>query len=397
MTAYRAAWVLPVVAPPIRDGWVLVGDGRVVDLGGGIPPAGVVDLGDAAILPGLVNAHTHLELSGLAGQVPPAASMPVWVCDLLARRRLEPPPPGPIVEAIGEARRAGTALLGDVSNSLATVSPLAASPLAAVVFHELVGFNLRDPDRLVADAARALDALAGGPDVQVSLAAHAPYSCAPGLFRAVRAWLDGRREAITSLHLGESPEELRFLADGTGPWRELLEALHAWNPAWTPPGTDPVSYVDGLGFLDERVLAVHGVQLDEAALGRLAARGTTLVTCPRSNRWVGVGPPPIDRFYRAGVRVAFGTDSLASVSDLNLFAELAEARRLAPGVPARTLLASATRDGAAALGHADRFGAIEAGRRAALIAVETPAGVTDVEEYLVTGIPPSAISWLEAQ
>jgi cytosine/adenosine deaminase-related metal-dependent hydrolase len=388
--------VLPVVVPPIRGGWVRVDGGRVVDLGGGTVPAGAVDLGDAAILPGLVNAHTHLELSGLAGRVPPAASMPVWVCDLLGKRRLEPPPPGPIVEAIAEARRAGTALVGDVGNSLATVAPLAASPLAAVVFHELIGFNPGDPDRMVAEAARALDGLSAGPDVQVSLAVHAPYSCAPSVFRAVRAWLDSRPGKVTSLHLGESAEECRFLADGTGPWRELLEALHAWNPAWTPPGTDPAAYVDGLGLLDERVLAVHGVHLDEAALGRLAARGATLVTCPRSNHWVGVGPPPIDRFYRSGVRVALGTDSLASVSDLNLFAELAEARRLAPGVPARALLASATREGARALGQGDRFGVIEAGRRAALVAVEIPARVTDVEEYLVTGIQPSAITWLEA-
>ena len=395
MTLYRAAWVLPVAAPPVRDGWVLVGDGRILDAGGGAAPAAAVDLGRAAILPGLVNAHTHLELSGLAGEVPPAASMPAWVCALLAKRRVEPPPAGPVLAAIAEARRAGTALVGDVSNSLATVAPLAASPLAAVVFHELIGFKPRDAGATVAEAARALDDHPGGPDVRVSLAVHAPYSCAPELFRAVRAWLERHPAAVTSVHLGESSEELRFLADGTGPWRELLEALHAWNPAWTPPGVDPVAYVDSLGFLDERVLAVHGVQLGEAALDRLAARGSTLVTCPRSNRWVGAGAPPLDRFHRSGVRVAFGTDSLASVADLNLFAELAEARRLAPGVPARALLASATREGAAALGQADRFGTIEAGRRAALIAVEIPAGVTDVEEYLVTGIQPSAISWLE--
>jgi len=395
VTAYRAAWLLPIVAPPIRGGWVLVDGGHVVDLGGGAAPAGAVDLGDVAILPGLVNAHTHLELSGLAGQVPPAASMPIWVCDLLGKRRPEPPPPGPIVEAIAEARRAGTALVGDVGNSWATVAPLAASPLAAVVFHELIGFNPRDAGRMVAEAAGALEGLSAAPDVEPSLAVHAPYSCAPSLFCAVRRWLDGRPGKVTSLHLAESPEEVRFLADGTGPWRQLLEALHAWDPAWAPPGTDPAAYVDGLGFLDERVLAVHGVHLDEAALARLAARGTTVVTCPRSNRWVGAGSPPVDSFYRAGVRVAFGTDSLASVSDLNLFAELAEARRLAPGVPARALLASATWEGARALGQGDRFGSIAAGRRAALLAVETPAGVTDVEEYLVTGIQPSAIRWLE--
>ena len=134
---------------------------------------------------------------------------------------------------------------------------------------------------------------------------------------------------------------------------------------------------------------MHGVQLSEIELSRLAAAGATLVTCPRSNRWTGVGDPPASRFYRSGVRVAVGTDSLASVDDLNVFSELAAIRRLAPDVPARALLDSATRAGAEALGFEDAFGTIEPGKLAELIAVRVPAGVADVEEYLVSGIQPS--------
>jgi cytosine/adenosine deaminase-related metal-dependent hydrolase len=145
------------------------------------------------------------------------------------------------------------------------------------------------------------------------------------------------------------------------------------------------------------VLAVHGVQFDGDDLARLRALGTTVVACPRSNRYVGVGDPPLEAFYAMGVKVAFGTDSLASVGDLNMFSELAQARRLAPRVPARTLLESATLGGAAALGFAGEFGTIEAGKRAALIAVRVPASVDDVEEYLLTGLEPSAISWLDSE
>ncbi len=123
----------------------------------------------------------------------------------------------------------------------------------------------------------------------------------------------------------------------------------------------------------------------------------TVVACPRSNRYVGVGPPPIEAFYAMNVNVAFGTDSLASVEDLNLFAELAEARRIAPRVQARSLLESATRQGARALGFDDELGTIEEGKRAQLIAVRLPDGVNDVEEYLVGGIEPSAILWLDAE
>jgi 5-methylthioadenosine/S-adenosylhomocysteine deaminase len=109
---------------------------------------------------------------------------------------------------------------------------------------------------------------------------------------------------------------------------------------------------------------------------------------------VGVGVPPIERFYASGVPVAVGTDSLASVGDLNLFSELKTMRWLAPSIPARTLLESATLVGARALGLADRLGSITAGKRAKLIAVDLPPGVDDVEEYLVSGIEPRQVKWV---
>jgi 5-methylthioadenosine/S-adenosylhomocysteine deaminase len=156
-----------------------------------------------------------------------------------------------------------------------------------------------------------------------------------------------------------------------------------------------VEYLDRLGMVDEHLIAIHGVQFTDAELTRLAAAGATLVTCPRSNRWTGAGLPPIDRFYASGVSVAVGTDSLASVENLNLFAELAEMRRLAPGVPARRILESATLTGATALGFASELGSIEPGKRAQLFAVRVPAGVTDVEQYLVGGVEPSEVRWLD--
>jgi len=130
-------------------------------------------------------------------------------------------------------------------------------------------------------------------------------------------------------------------------------------------------------------------------LARLASRGTTLVTCPRSNSHTGAGLPPLADFYASGVSVAVGTDSLASVSDLNVFAELAAMRALAPLVPASTLLDSATRQGARALGFDAEFGTIEPGKRARLLAVSVPDGLHDVEEYLVSGIRPEQIRWVD--
>ena len=190
------------------------------------------------------------------------------------------------------------------------------------------------------------------------MAPHAPYSVSRELFQAIREEVTSSAEPITSVHVGESPEEVELLASGSGPWAQLLRRIGAWREGWVAPGLGPVEYLDQLGVIDARTLIVHGVQLGEDSLARLHERGATLVTCPRSNQWVGVGAPPIERFYLSGVPVAIGTDSLASVSDLNLFAEMKEMRWLAPGVPARRIIESATLIGARALGLDHRFGTL---------------------------------------
>jgi cytosine/adenosine deaminase-related metal-dependent hydrolase len=399
---YRAAWIIPVAAPPIRNGWLAVENRRIVAVGGGAVPSesDTHDLGDVAVMPGVVNAHTHLELSYLRNQVPPADAFIAWIRRVMAARRERPDPLGSeILEGvragIEEAVRCGTVLVGDISNTLVTIDPLRESPIDGVVFYELIRFNAPDPIGLVQQACEAIDRMGSGGGVDVSLAAHAPYSVSPLVFRAIRDAMDRRPSVPASVHLAEAREEVEFLASGEGAWRTFLQEVGSWDPAWVPPGTTPVMFLDETGFLDERVLAVHGVQMTAADLARLAARGTTLVTCPRSNEHTGAGAPPIQDFYASGVRVAVGTDSLASTPDLNLFAELAAMRALAPSIPASTLLASATIEGARALGLEAEYGTLEAGKRGRVLGVRVPAGVSDVEEYLVSGIDPGQLFWLD--
>ena len=402
MIRYHAPWILPIGEAPIRDGWIAVDRGRIVALGHRAPADGApeVDLGEVVVLPGLVNAHTHLELSYLRDEVPPSGAFISWVRGVIAARRHGPDPQAPVVlaaidEAIDEVVASGTAIVGDISNTLTTFGPLVRSPLAAVVFYEIIRFNAPDPDAVVEHACRAIEALAPTERVHASLAAHAPYSVAPLVFRSIRRVVDRDPFAPCSVHLSESIEEVEFIRSGGGPWRALLEELGSWDATWVPPGGTPVQFLDDSGFLDGRVLAVHGVQMTNTDLQRLVARGTPLVTCPRSNGHTGAGAPPIEDFYRSGVRVAIGTDSLASAPDLNLFAELATMRALAPGVPAAALLDSATRQGARALAFDGDYGTIEPGKCARLIAVAVPPGTTDVEEYLVGGIQPEQLRWIE--
>jgi cytosine/adenosine deaminase-related metal-dependent hydrolase len=349
--------------------------------------------GPAVILPGLVNAHTHLEISGMEGRVPPAPSMPEWVHRFMSlRSSVSHEPPGPIAEAVRFVRSCGTALVGDITNTLDSYPALLDSELSACVFHEVLGFNARDPHRVAAEAGARLDALTPVSWIRCGVVPHAPYSVSPQLLRAVAAVSAAR---VVSVHVAESAAEIEFLRNGTGPWRTLLEQVDAWNPAWTPPRCGPVEYLERAGLVTSRLLAVHCVQATAAELRRLAEAGATVVTCPRSNRWTGAGVPPIAEFYRSGVRVAIGTDSLASVDDLNVFGELKALRVLAPSVPASSLLESATRQGADALGFGAELGTIEPGKRAELIAVRTRPGIRDVEEYLLGGIVPADIIWLD--
>ena len=218
--------MLPIAGPPLRDAWVTVSRGRVVALGTGRPPdgPGVVtrDLGHCVLLPGLINAHTHLELSWLWGKVPPAPSLPAWVSNLMAQRSARGgDDPALMRQAIIDALEAGTAAVGDVANTAASQDALSRSRLRGTVFREVVGFNPVDPDALIATADADVEAHRT-PRVPAHVVPHAPYSVSPDVIRrlAIRAAEPG---AVCSIHVGESPDEVEFLRTGGGRWREVLD------------------------------------------------------------------------------------------------------------------------------------------------------------------------------
>ena len=403
MIRFRASWVVPIAGRPIRDGWVAIDAGRISGVGQHAKSSPEDrDLGRVAIMPGLVNAHTHLELSHLQHQVPPSADFVSWIRTVVASRRRDSDPHAShivdgVQNGIDEAVRFGTAVVGDISNTLVPVGILARSPLAGVVFYELIRFNAPDPTGFVEQALHQVSALPSSDRVRISLAAHAPYSVSPLVFRAIREAVDRHAHDAYSVHLSESAAEVEFIQNGSGPWQSFLEDVGAWNPEWRPHGGSPVEYVDACGFLSAKAVVVHGVQMSAPDLARLASHDTTLVTCPRSNVRTGAGIPPVARFYQSGVRVAIGTDSLASTPDLNVFAELAALRQLAPAVPASRLLESATRHGARALGFDADYGTIEPGKHARLLAVSVPDDADDVEEYLVSGIQAEQVRWLDTE
>jgi cytosine/adenosine deaminase-related metal-dependent hydrolase len=391
MILIRSGWLLPVTGPPIRDGCVAVESDRIVWVGRfgaseapGMSAARVHDLGQGVLLPGLVNAHTHLELSHLAGQLAPtSAGFAGWAETVVASRgRFTREETLAACEAaIRGLEAAGTVAVGDVSNTLAGLPPLSRSSLSALVFLELLSW---DPGSAMATldwGERVLSEHRGAerPGLKLRLAAHAPHSVSPELLCQLSA-----RGGPAAIHLAESREEAEFIASGTGPWPEFLAARGLGHVRFAPSGKSPVRYCDSLGVLHSRLVAAHGVQVDAADRRLLAERGVHVVLCPRSNQAIGVGQADVPALEAAGVKLALGSDSLASAPSLDVLEDAVLLKRQFPELSPRSILRMATLGGATALGFHE-LGAIEPGRRAAFAYAQASAAPGEPEAFLLSG------------
>ena len=338
--AVAAPWVLTGaeagVAAAIRDGAVALDGDRVVAVG---PQAeiearhGRAERVDAVLLPALVNAHTHLELSHLQGRVPGGAGLADWVRTLVATRANHPDPGGAIAEAVLRLEEAGVAAVGEVTNTLAALPALRRAGIAGTLFHEVFGFS---PERIAraldqAAAARAaIDDPAGlaASGLRIAPSPHGVYSTNPEVVARLLA------AGPASIHLAEDPAERAFCARAEGPFAHLNRVLGA--TALAPFAPSPAAAV--APHLRADSLCVHCVDLDAEDLALLAASGATAVLCPRSNLHVGGRLPDLPRLLAAGIPLAVGTDSLASSPSLSPLAELAALAAAFPEVPPVALL-----------------------------------------------------------
>ena len=374
-TLHRARWVVADADTMLPDGYVVESGGIVREIGRGRPPAAdrTMDHGAVALLPGLVNAHVHLELTALADQVPSADGFEAWVRKLLAAREAagERKLREGAAAGVAELRNSGCAAVGEVTTLGITWDALAETGMAGIWFREYLGGDTPSPDALS-------ERVAG--DVAASVAGHAPHTTAPALLRRLRASAR-RRGRPFSLHLAESAAEVEFLTTGRGAWADFLEERGIDVSGWGLPARSPLDHADRLGLLGPGVLLVHLLRADAADFRRVRTRGASVCVCPRSNHRLHERLPDLDGMFRAGLRPALGTDGRASVDSLNLFDEMAVAARRFPNIRPARIFDMATRNGAEALGMADRFGALAPGRRAAfsVSAVPTPPTTTLLE------------------
>ena len=381
----RARYLLPVAgASAIEDGALLIVDGRIAAVGCYSElfdrPAEVIDYGDAVILPPLVNAHCHLELTDFpqwtieCGETTLPASFVGWIRRLIRVRRFIGADlvSASVSAGIQQLLAAGTGAVGDILTTPGALAPLLVSPLYGRIFFETIGL---DEERFIPALASALASarslaypLSGG------LSPHSTYTVSSRhLEQAIRTGLP------LAIHCAESPEESLFLGAGRGPIAAELYAAAGWTFPEPAPGLSPVAWLAAHGALSPQTLLIHGVQVDAVDASVIAASGATVVLCPRSNARLGVGTAPIGLYKKAGVALALGTDSRASNASLSLWEEIAFARSIYPELLPEELLQIATCGGAGALGLEKEMGKITVGSGANL-QVLTAANLPPVAE-----------------
>lgn len=353
-----------------ENGEVVIDRGRIVDMRSGISEsfAGVThDWSDCLILPGFVNAHCHLSLSGLKGKVPRPDRFIDWIESVVAENAALPW--ADRVSAMHtEAQtliESGVTTLADYFSHPELLVEYQNLPFHQVLFLETLGFQKEVAESKARELETLLQEHPGtGSKVQLALAPHALYSVSPALFQALKQLAD-RRGCRFSCHVAEVAEETRFLRDGKGDFLELLNQRKVYDPSWTPPGVSPVRYLEQLGVLGELV-AIHLNCIDEEDADRLAAHNASAVFCPGSTRWFGrKGWMPVRALLDKGMAVGLGTDSLASTDSLNFLDEIRITEQLVPGLHRSEILWLATAGGNQALGL-ENIG-VDIGREADLI------------------------------
>jgi cytosine/adenosine deaminase-related metal-dependent hydrolase len=397
---------VPIDRPVIQDGSVVVKDDLIIDLGS---RSDIVDrypqsseiFYPCVLMPGLVNAHMHLELSYLQDTVKPQPNQRFteWIDALIVERATKNNSREKIIEAFTVALhnqyRSGIALIGDIGNEY---------------FDELHCCESRAQPQVV----RLLEYLAPNSDAcrislenleklddEIIATGHAPYSTAPELLRKLKKRCN-LLQHIFSIHTAESEDEVKFLQTGSGCFRDFLEKKNSWDGTFPFselrfPGT--VDYFDYLEILDHNTLLVHCVHISETELQLIKERGAAICLCPGSNQFLGVGSAPVERMVELGIMPALGTDSPASNHTIDMWREMQILTKGHPNLDSSTILAMATIGGAKALRHDSFLGSITTGKKAKFIHVSSAnlKCCRDAEQLvkeLVSGGKPTEIKWV---
>ena len=386
----RARTVVPVESDPIENGAVAIAGNRIAAVGGFNEVrkhhgGDLLDLGEQVLLPGLINGHCHLDYTMLRGRIPARQSFADWIRAINVEKAqlTEQDYVAAIKAGFAEAARFGTTTIANLT-AFPKLAGAIEEPVRCWWFGELI--DIRNPDEaetIADDAMRSLKS-----KKHWGLAPHAPFTASPGLYS--RCEEIARREHVSlTTHLAESREEMQMFRDGSGPAFDFLQSI---GRRMDDCGREtPFALFSRTRTLDDRWIIAHLNELDAGDFELLRnAPKFHIVHCPRSHTYFNHTAFPLDRLRDLGFNVCLGTDSLASNSDLSLFAEMRELLRRNPGVSPRQALEMTTGNGAAALGHQTLLGSIRPHAFADLIALPITTG--DVFESIIQFR--QTISWM---
>ncbi len=398
MKIYTSRFILPITAPIIQDGAIAVLDGRIETLGPresvlkNYPDVPLEDFGQTVLLPGLVNAHTHLDLlfQQASGESPQffdwlAAGWDYRRKQTLTDRRHA------LEEGIQQLLRSGTTTVGDAGSFVGLVPQAANSPMRMVLFPEL----LHGGDPAIGEdyegAFSQVEEILSTRSTRLSagIAPYAAYTLSRHLLKIIAQQSSALRIPLL-IHVAETFQEMQFFYESSGEIADTLFPRMGWKDMLPPSHRKtPVQYLDSIGFLDSRPALVGANHLSDSDLSSLSRRECSIIHSPRSNAHLKVGVPPLSKLRSANIPVALGTNGTASLHSLSLWDEMRFVRDHYPEGERpedNELLRMATLNGAQALGLADRIGSLEPGKEADLIAVRVP------KETVPSSIPSSLIT-----
>jgi 5-methylthioadenosine/S-adenosylhomocysteine deaminase len=382
-----ARYVLPVATPHIVNGAVLVRDDKIVEIGDLEhmrklhPDEPIRDFGLAALMPGFIDMHTHLEYTAMRGLVD---DLPYskWKLQVMQKEGLFSSQDWDDSACLGamEALQSGITTVADITDTGSSGHAALGAGLRAIIYRQVATMDRKKVDEVMRRATEDISAwreTSSGTLMSIGIAPHAPYSCHPELFSRVADYaMDGTAVAI---HLAGSVEEYQFVKYGSSMLAiDVRDSYNADAPAWLPTGVSPVQYVLQWGLFDvPNIMAVHCTQVDAEDIDLLAEKNVSIAHCPRCEAKLAMGVAPVERFWRAGLRVGLGTDSPAASNSTDVFEEMRLGlliQRANMGedkfMSARQFVKMATLDAARALGLDEQIGSLEPGKQADIIAVD---------------------------
>ena len=386
---HHAPWIASIAQPVSKDGAVAVKKGRIIDVGSfsnlqdKYPQAQTIFHPRCVLLPPLVNAHIHLELSHirLAEKYKPIDGFTGWIENLLAARE-EVGAIGELAEAaaqetLRQQTEQGVIAIGDIGNT--DIGEKVSDMFAGILmhFHEVLGRSQKSRKSILAKISAA--------DNAKRFTAHAPYSTHPELIQALK------KRACTlghpfPIHTAEPPSENELLTSGSGELYKFLKQRGFIDDSYDPPsGIDnlgSVQYLHSLGVLDKNTICVHSIHVHDEEVRLLAHTGSRVCLCPGSNRYLGVGTAPVKKYLDHDILPALGTDSRASNPELSIWREMRILSREQQNILPDDILAMATLGGAQALGIDKDFGTLSAGKKGRFLAVKVPEHIRSADDIL---------------